>query len=138
MNRAKLGLGLILALLVVLGAAWYSGASGKWAAVSSLEAAELRSDLIEGRSRLLDARLDLYSVNFGNASRHLEGARDLLRAAGERLTALGREDEAKRLDTALLKIDEAQRMAGQLEQGANDRVAEAARTVEELLQSAER
>jgi hypothetical protein len=133
MNRAKLALGLLIGLLVVVGASWYWGASGKWAAISSLEAAQLRIALVEGRSRLLDARLDLYNVNFGNASSHLEGARDLLRGAGEQLKARGRETDARRLDAALATIDEAQRMTGQLQQGANDRVAEAARAVEELL-----
>jgi hypothetical protein len=133
MTRAKLALGILIALLTVIAAAWYWGASGKRAAISSLEAAQLRISLVEGRSRLLDARLDLYNVNFGDASRHLESARDLLRDAGERLKRLDREVDALRLDTVLVTIDEAQRMTGQLQQGANDRIAEAARTVEELL-----
>lgn len=30
--------------------------------------------LLEGRAALLDARLDIYSVNFGDASRHFEAA----------------------------------------------------------------
>jgi hypothetical protein len=37
--------------------------------------AELRDGLLEGRAAVLEARLDIYSVNFGEASRHLEAAR---------------------------------------------------------------
>src|SRR5688572_22266638 len=133
MAKTKLALGVVLALLVAVGAGWYWGASGRWVIDRALQAAELRSDLVEARGRLLDARVALYNINFGDASGHLEAARGLLRRAGERLHSLGREDDAKRIDLALTKIDEAQRMAGQLDQGANTRVAEAIRTIEEIV-----
>ena len=59
----------------------------------------------------------IYSVNFGEASRHLEAARSALRAAEARLKSLGRQADTKPLELALAKMDEAQRMAGQLNQG---------------------
>jgi len=59
---------------------------------------------------VLDPRLDIYSVNFGDASRRLEAARSALRAAA-RLNSLDRQGDAKQLELALTRIDEAQRSA---------------------------
>ena len=133
MKTTRIVLGVFAALLVALLAGWLWGASGKWGLDRALQASELRRDLLEARSSVLDARLDLFDVNFGDASRHLEEARGLLRRAGERLKGLGRQDDAKRLDPALARIDEAQRLAGQLDQGANARAADAAKTIEDVL-----
>jgi hypothetical protein len=38
---------------------------------------------LKGRAAVLDARLDVYSVNVGNASAHSEAARTTLRAADQ-------------------------------------------------------
>ena len=133
MKMTKFVFGVFVALLVALLGGWFWGASGKWDLDRAIQVSELRADLLEARSSVLSARLDVYDVNFGNASRHLEGARGLLRRAGERLKSLGRQDDAKRLDLALARIDEAQRLAGQLDQGANSRAAEAAKTIEDVL-----
>ena len=124
-----------IALLVALGVGWVWGASGKSDISRALQLAELRDDLLEGRSAVIDARLDLYSVNFGEASRHFEMARSALRAAEVRLTGLGREDDATQLKVALTRIDEAQRMAGKLNQDANSLAAEAARAISDVLGS---
>jgi hypothetical protein len=131
--KTKLVLGVFVALLVALLAGWLWGASGKWDLDRALQVSELRTDLLQARSSVLVARLDVYSVNFGDASRHLEDARGLLRRAGERLKSLGRPDDVKRLDLALVRIDEAQRLAGQLDQEANSRAAEAAQTIDAVL-----
>ena len=133
MKMTKIALAMFVALLVALLAGWLWGASGKWDLDRALQASELRIDLLEARSSVLDARLDLYNVNFGDASRHLESARTLLGRAGERLKNLGRQDDVKRLDLALVRIDEAQQLAGQLDQGANSRAAEAAKTIQDVL-----
>ena len=131
----KLILGIGVALLVALGAGWAWGASGRSAVNRALQTAELRDGLLEGRAAVLDARLDIYSVNFGDASRHLEAARSVLRAADARLNGLGRQEDAKTLEIALTRIDEAQRMAGQLNQDANALAAEAAKTINDVLGS---
>lgn len=133
---SKLILGIGVAVLVAFGVGWGLGASGKSAISRALETAELRDRLLEGRGAVLDARLDIYAVNFGDASRHLEAARTAVRAAAARLTDLGRADDAKRLDAALAKIDDAQRMAGKLNQDANALAGDAARTLNEVLASA--
>jgi hypothetical protein len=77
----------------------------------------------------------IYSVNFGEASGHLEGARGLLGRAQDRLTALGRKDDVRRAETALTAIDDAQRMTGKLDQGANARAGDAAKILAEVLDS---
>ena len=110
-------LGICVALLVALGAGWAWGASGRSDLNRALLIAELRDSLLEGRAAVLDARLDIYSVNFGEAGRHLEAARSALRAAEARLNGLGRQADTKLVELALTKIDEAQRMAGQTQSG---------------------
>lgn len=132
---AKLVLGIGVALLVAFGIGWGVGHSGKSGISRALETAELRESLLDARGAVLTARVDIYNVNFGDASRHLEAARTAVRAAAVRLTDLGRLDEAKRLDAALTKIDEAQRMAGKLNQDANALAADAATTIDEVLGS---
>lgn len=132
----KLILGIGVALLVALGVGWAWGASGRSDIDRALQIAELRDGLLEGRAAVLDARLEIYSVNFGEASRHLEAARSTLRAADARLKSLDRQEDSKRLEIAFTRIDEAQRMAGQLNQDANALAADAAKTINDVLGSA--
>jgi hypothetical protein len=133
MMKRILGMG--VALLVALGVGWVWGASGRSDISRALQLAELRNGLLEGRAAVLDARLDIYSVNFGEASRHLEMARSALRAADTRLNDLGRQEDAIQLKIAFTRIDEAQRTAGQLSQDANSQAADAARTINEVLEN---
>jgi hypothetical protein len=132
MNKAKLVLGLFIALVVVLFAGWFWGASGTADLSRRLEASELRNDLLTARGSVLDARLALYSVNFGEASRHLEEARGALRRAEAQLETLGRPDDVKQLKAAFARIDESQQLAGKLDQTANARAADAAKTIDEV------
>lgn len=126
-------LGIGVALIVALGSGWVWGASGRSDLNRALRIAELRDGLLEGRAAVLDARLAIYSVNFGEASRHLEAARSAVRAAEARLNSLGRQAETKPLQLALAKIDEAQRMAGQLNQDANALAADASKAINDVL-----
>jgi hypothetical protein len=68
-------LGIGVALLVAVGAGWAWGAYARSDINRALRVAELQNRLLEGRAAVLDARLDIYSVNFGEASRHFEAAR---------------------------------------------------------------
>ena len=134
MNRTvKLGLGIVVALAVALSAAWLWGSSGKRDLQRALDAAELRNDLLDARGAALSARVDLYIVNFGDASRDFEAARTALRRAESRLKTLGRDEDVKRVGVALGRIDEAQQLAGKLDQTANTRAAEALKPVDEIL-----
>ena len=133
-------LGLGVAVLVALAVGWAWGASGKSEVSRALRIAELHDSLLEGRAAVLDARLDIYSVNFGEASRHLEAARSALRTAETRLAGLGGngKEDANRLKIALTRIDEAQRAAGQLNQNANALAADAATAIGDVLGSISR
>jgi hypothetical protein len=129
----KLVSGIALALAIALLAGWMWGASGRSAIAQSLQTSELRNELLGARAALLDARVAIYGINFGEASAHLEDARGLLGRAAERLRSLGRDAEVKDLQTALTKVDDAQRMAGKVSQDANSLAGEAAKTVGDVL-----
>ena len=112
------------ALLVALLGGWLWNAPGSSDLDRALRASELRDDLLKAHTSLLGARVDLYERNFRSASRQLDDARGLLRRAEERGRRLGWRDEVKRLDLARFEadIDEAQRLLGQLDQGADSLV----------------
>jgi hypothetical protein len=50
------------ARIVAVGCGWLWGASARWTAERAMHALEVRQDLVEGRSALLDACLAVYSV----------------------------------------------------------------------------
>ena len=129
----KLILGITGGLAVALLAGWFWGRSGRSDAVHTLQTSELRGELLGARAAALDARVAIYSVNFGEASRHLESARGLLGRADARLKSLGRDAEVTQVQTALASIDDAQRMTGKLDQNANSRAGEAAKVVADVL-----
>jgi len=129
----KLVLGITAGLAVALLAGWIWGRSSRSGVARVLETSELRGELLGTRAALLDARVAIYSVNFGEASRHLEGARGLLGRVDQRLKGLGLDDEVRQVQTARASIDDAQRMAGKLDQNANSRAGDAAKMVADLL-----
>ncbi len=129
----KLVLGITVGLAVALLAGWVWGSAGRSEMARALETSELRGELRGARAAVLDARVAIYSVNFGEASAHLEGARSLLRHAAERLTSLRRDDEVRQVQTALASIDNAQRLAGTLDQSANSRAGDAAKVIADVL-----
>jgi hypothetical protein len=129
----KFAVGILVAVLIALGAGWFWGASGRSESDRSAHAAELQRDLYHAHSSVLAARVDLYNVNFGDASRHLEDAKAALLVAGDQLKTAGRSDDATKLNQASARITEAQQMAGRLDQGANARAADAARIIGDVL-----
>jgi hypothetical protein len=130
---AKLVLGIAVALVVGFLGGWIWSTSGRSDTAGALQTAELRGELLGARAAALDARVAIYSVNFGEASRHLENARGLLGRANERLKTLGRDDAVKQVQTALATVEDAQRMAGKLDQNANSRAGEAAKILSDVL-----
>src|SRR2546423_14906658 len=117
----KLVVGIMVGLMVCLLAGWVWGRSGRTEIANALVVSELRGELRGARAAVLDARVAIYNVNFGEASGHFENARSLLLRATDRVKSLRRDDEARELQQALAGIDEAQRMAGKLDQAANSR-----------------
>jgi hypothetical protein len=113
----------VLIVCVGLGFAW--GASGQRAVQSALDQTRQHVDLAEARGELLDARVSLYNNNFGDATRHLEDAKVPLRRARERYQELDKREAADTIGAALDRVEEAQRLAGKLDTGANAKAGEA-------------
>lgn len=123
--RGKLILSAFVALIVTLGLGFAWGASGRIALQANLDEARQQLDLADARGRILDARVSLYNNNFGDASRHLEDAKGPLRRVRQRYQDARRSDAASGIDAALGHLDEAQRLAGTLDQAANSKAGEA-------------
>jgi hypothetical protein len=127
--RGKIILSVFIALIVCFGLGFGWGRSGRAGLDASLEATRQQLDVAEARGHLLDARVSLYSINFGDASRHLEEAKPTLRRVRDRYQTARQTDAAARIDAALGLVDEAQRMAGKLDQAANSKTGEALEAV---------
>jgi hypothetical protein len=125
MRPAKLALIGLVVLIVTLGLGFAWGASGRKTAERALDDATQQLDLAEARGRLLEARVSLYNVNFGDAQRQLEDAKVPLGRVRERYQAEGKRDAAEGIAAALAHVQEAQRLAGKLDQSANSQANEA-------------
>jgi hypothetical protein len=119
----------VAALVVCLGLGFAWGASGRSSMQTAVVDARRQLDTLEARGQLLDARVSLYSNNFGDASRHLEEAKVPLRRMKARYQEDGRSDAAGRIDAALAQVDEAQRLSGKLDPTANAKTGEALETL---------
>jgi Tar ligand binding domain homologue len=130
MRMLKLaGLGVLL-LVIALGSGYWWGASGRAVAQDALDGVQQRLDLAEARGHILEARVSLYNVNFGDAQRQLDDAKASLTRARDRAQAAGRKESADALSAALGHAQEAQRLAGRLDQNANSRANEALKAIE--------
>ena len=79
MSRLKIAFAVLVALFVTLGLGYAWGSSGKLSLTSALDETKQQLDIAEARGHLLDARVSLYNVNFGDASRQFEEAKAPLR-----------------------------------------------------------
>lgn len=116
---------LIAALLFALLGGWIWGSAGASRSREALANAGAGLHLANARARLFEARVDLFEVNFGRASLSFEGARAELTAAAQAFDRHRRRQDADAIRAALAVVDEAQRLAGRLDQTANARAAEA-------------
>jgi hypothetical protein len=127
----KITLKAVLALLVALALAglggWIWGAAGRWRAEEALAKAGVGLHLANARGHMLAARVSLFEVNFGDASRSLENARADLLTAAEAFDRFRLKDRAAAAREVVARIDDAQQLAGRLDQSANTRLAEAVR-----------
>jgi hypothetical protein len=117
--------GLLAALLLAVLGGWIWGAGDRSHTDDALVQAGVGLQMANARARMLEARVDLFEVNFGNASRHLEAARADLKTAAQSLDRLGRTGDAAAVRDALARVDAAQQLTGKLDQTANARLAEA-------------
>ena len=125
MTRGRIFLIFLVTLIVTLGLGYAWGASGRWTVENALEGSRHELDLAQARAALLDARVSLYNNNFGDAARRLEEAKLPLRKVKAYLQDEEESGPAAGIDTALAHVEEAQRLAGQLDPAANNRAGDA-------------
>jgi hypothetical protein len=130
MRLPKLVLVAFVVLVVAIGLGFAWGASGRVSAQRALTDMKQQLDLAEARGRILEARVSLYNVNFGDAQRQLEDAKAPLERARDRYQQDGKRDSAEGLSAALAHLQEAQRLAARLDQNANTRANEALKAVQ--------
>jgi chromosome segregation ATPase len=140
MNRYfRISLWILVGVIVVLFAGFYWGRSGRSAlearvrdAEASARSARTLLDLAQARAALLAARVDVFEVNFGEASREIESAKAPLQSAADELQSAGRNDEAKQVNDVLAQISKAQDAVNRLDQTANTQLAGAISTLEDV------
>jgi hypothetical protein len=110
-------------VLVGLGYGW--GVSGRGALQSSLDDVRQQLDIAEARGHVLDARVSLYNMNFGDATRRFEEAKVPLRRLQQYYVDDGRDDAVRSIAAAIEHLEEGQRLAGKLDQAANSKAGEA-------------
>jgi len=125
MTRERILATIVGGLVVCLGLGYAWGASGRGGLETALDDARQQLDLAEARGALLDARVSLYNNNFGDASRRFEDTKQPLRRAKARYQERREREAASSVDAALIHVEEAQRLAGQLDPAANSRAGEA-------------
>jgi hypothetical protein len=129
MSPGKIALSIIVALVVALGIGYAWGSAGRSPIEDALNQSRLQLDLAEARGHLLDARVSLFNLNFGEASQHFEEAKTPLGRVRDRLQKNGERAAADKLATALDQIADAQKQAGKLDQSANTKAGEALETI---------
>lgn len=125
MSRTRLLLSAVVALVVALGLGYAWGASGRFSIQNALDDARQQLDLAQARGALLEARVSLYNVNFGDAARHFDDAKAPLRRVRERYQQVGKNAAAGSVTTALEHVEEGQRLSGKLDQSANNKANDA-------------
>jgi hypothetical protein len=134
MTRARLALAAVVALIITLGIGYAWGASGRRPLSAALDDTRQQLDVAEARGHLLDGRVSLYNVNFGDASRHFEAAKPPLQRVRQRFEDDRNTDAAASLAAALDRTAEAQRLAANLDQAANAKAGEALDAIKAAMQ----
>ena len=129
MARAKLFLIGAVALLVVFGVGYALGASGRGVAERALSGTEQQIDLANARGLILQARVSLYNVNFGDAQRQLQDAQAPLTRVRSRYQKDGDDAAVQTISAVLAHVQNAQQLAGKLDQAANTQAAQAFETL---------
>jgi hypothetical protein len=125
MTRTRIVILAGVALAVALGVGYAMGGSGRFTLQHALDDARGQLDLADARGHLLEARVSLYNVNFGDASRHFEESKGPLRRVRERFQRVGKNAAAGSIAAALEHAEEGQRLAGKLDQAANAKANDA-------------
>jgi hypothetical protein len=125
----KLVLTGFVVVLVALGLGFAWGSSGRVTAQGALDDLRQQLDVADARTHILEARVSLYNVNFGDAQRQLDDAKGPLTKARDRAQAQGTKASVDAFTAALTHVQEAQRLAGRLDQNANNQATEALKAI---------
>src|SRR4051812_23761782 len=101
MTRTNIAVAIFIALFVSFGIGYAFGGSSRFTLQNALDEARTKLDVSEARGQLLEARVSLYNVNFGDASRHFEDAKAPLRRVRERYQNIGKNAAAGSIGAAL-------------------------------------
>ena len=94
--------------------------------------ADTQRGLADARTLILEGRVSLFLVNFGEASQRFDAARTLVERVQLSLRETGQSERAGRLQIVLAHLSDAQRLASALDptaQGAADEAYRALKTV---------
>jgi hypothetical protein len=116
---------IVLAIATAFGGGWLVGASGRSGVEQARGRAEERSEFSEVRALVLEGRISLFLVNFGDASRKFEQARTLARSVQTHLRETGQAERAGRLEIVIGHLGDAQRLAAALDAGAQNAAEQA-------------
>ena len=108
-----------LALLVAVAGGWVWGRAGQAALRQQVTETDLRLRLTDAKSRILGARVDLYSLNFGAAAQNLDAAHAVVESILATYEQAGTSARAGHLKTVLRELEEGRRIAGQMRQDAH-------------------
>ena len=130
MTKTRLALVGLVAVLVVLFVGYLWGASGRGAAEDRAGALEVRLRLAESQRALAVARVDLFELNYGQASRHLEEARRAVERLGALVDREGPREAQAPVQEAAGHTRQAQQLLAQMDQAAGSRAADALAALE--------
>jgi hypothetical protein len=114
-----------VAVVVILGAGYGWGASGRSALRAIADESRQALDRAEARGAILEGRVSLYNNNFGDASRQFEEAKSPLLRMKQRYQDAGEPEAVAAADAALKEVEEAQRLAAKLDPAAHNSAARA-------------
>ncbi len=111
----------IAAVIVAAGlSGWIYGASGRSNVDQARRDAVQRANLMEARALILDGQVQIFLVNFGDASRRYEAARVVIERMQTAFREVGQAERAGRLEIPLSSLRDAQRLASSLDGGARN------------------
>ena len=119
----------VLVVVAAVGAGWVWGASGRAETEQARRTAELRAEFAEARAWLLEARVSLFLVNFGDAGRAFDEARARITALQTHLREIGKAERAGRLEIVLAQVGDAGRLTLALDARAHAAADQALRTL---------
>lgn len=125
MKIARLVLIGLVVLVVTLGLGYAWGASGRRTAEQAANTAQQQLDVARATSTILEARVSLYNVNFGDAQKELADAAAPLERARQRYQDEGKREAADAIAAAIAHVQEAQRLASKLDPSANNLASQA-------------